>query len=131
MFTIRDVPMLPKLVYLNGSFIIVSNLCLLFRSSLPFQLRDILVDLREDVLHHHRVKHLLDLLDLLSTLVKPQKQGMFVSIRSRRRICFSESVDYRLAISRIVDDVVDGQLIVLRLARVGRGAMLRKTNLEV
>lgn len=39
--------------------------------SLRFQLCHILIDFWEDVLHYDRIEHLLDLLDLLATLVKP------------------------------------------------------------
>ena len=46
---------------------------------------------------------------------------MFVPVRSRGRIRFSEGVNSRFAMSCIVDDIVDSELTVFGLASVGPG----------
>ena len=69
----------------------------------------VLVELREKVDHESRVKHLLNSLDL-SALIEPQKDSLLIMIRHEWGVSFSDAIQSSLALSRIMDDVVNRKL---------------------
>lgn len=56
---------------------------------------------------------------------------MFVPVRSRGRVSFGEGVDNRLPVGRIVDNVVDRELLIFGLASASSWAVNSRTDLEV
>ena len=74
-------------------------------------LTNILVQFGKKLIHPNPIEHLLDLAHLPPALVKPYKRGMLVLVRSDRRVRLCQGIDDSFAVSGVVDDIVNGELL--------------------
>ena len=72
---------------------------------------DVLIVFRIKFFSEGRVVHFLNLIYLLSALIERYEHRLFVIVRSEWCVSLDDRVDRRLALGRVMDHVVDFQLI--------------------
>ena len=75
-------------------------------------LSKVLVELWEKVVHKSRVEHLLHLV-YLPSLIKPYKDSLLIIIRPKRCVRFRGGIESGLAISWVVNGVMNHKLLVV------------------